>query len=88
MAELKANLSSEYSYQTGLLEEILLAKPQKWLEMRKETKSDVSCDRQWDMTEEGQNELKIKFNLKRIEKLISALNSRLRVAEQEAKSQW
>lgn len=88
MAELKADLSSEYAYQTGLLEAILLSKPRKWLDLRKTTKSDTACDREWDMTEDGQGEIKIKFSLKRIEKLISAINSRLRVAENEAKTQW
>lgn len=88
MAELKAELSSQYSYKTGLLEDILLKKPEIWLRIREDHKSDKATDRYWEGTQMGLREMKIKLDLKRIEKMISALSSRLRVAEREANTQW
>jgi len=58
------------------------------MEIRKDCKSDKSADRQWDATEMGITEMSCRLRLKRIEKVISALSSLIRVAEGAAKNQF
>lgn len=86
MAEYRVQLSGYYSQTSSALEVILFEKPGKWMDMRKENKSDSSTDKAWDATEEGKREMVYRFQLKRIEKMMSSLNSALRVAENEAKN--
>lgn len=88
LAEIRAELSSYYSYISGVLEEILATKAVRWLEMRKEEKSDKATDKQWDATEEGIKEMKCRLRLKRTEKMIGGVKSLLEVAEGQARNQY
>ena len=87
-AEDRAKLSGEYSFWTGILEDILTRKPKVWNEMRAKHKSDKACDKEFEATEDGINESVIRLKLKRIEKMMQALGGLLRVAEGEAKNQF
>lgn len=86
MADMRIYLAGEYSYLSGQLERILFSKPEKWMTLREGTKSDTSAERAWDATEDGKQEMSIRLTLKRIEKMLSAANSALRIAEQEARN--
>jgi hypothetical protein len=85
LAEYKAQLSAEYSFFSGLLEGVLARKPAIWNEMRKNHNSDKATDREYEATSDGIDEVGLRLKLKRIEKMISAISSLLRVAEGEAK---
>ena len=85
-AEDKAKLSGEYSFWTGILEDILTKKPATWNGMRGNHKSDKACDKEWEATEDGINETVVRLKLKRLEKMIQALGGLLRIAEGEAKN--
>jgi len=82
-AEQKAKLAGEFSFLMGLLEEILTNKPKWWNENREKHKSDNQCEKSWEQTEEGINEMGLKLRTKRIAVLISALNTLIKLAEMD-----
>lgn len=86
MSEYRVYLAGHYSFIASALEEILLVKPGQWLLMREDQKSDTSTDKHWEATPEGLREMQCKLRLKKIEKMISSLNSGLRVAENEVRN--
>jgi len=83
-------LSGEYAFWAGQLEEILKRKPQVWLSIRKqeEVKSDSRADKEYEKTEDGQNEIILKFRLKTMTKLMSAIRTRLEIVREEARNQF
>lgn len=82
--ECKAKLSGEYSFFSGIVEDVLSRKPKTWNAMRSNHKSDKACDKEWEATDDGINEVVLTKRLKRISVLISALNSLLKLAEGQA----
>ncbi len=88
LANKRAILAGEYSFACGLLEEILKMKPALWNEMREKHKSDKATDREWEATEYGINETGLKLKLRRIEKMMNALSSLIRIAEGESKNSY
>lgn len=87
-ADLRVELSAKYSRECGKLEDILKVKPKIWLEMREKCKSDSSCNKLWEATELGTDEMVTRLRLKRVEKLIGALTGYLKVKEGEARNQY
>ncbi len=87
-ADKRVQLSVEYSRLSEQLEEILTTKPSKWMEIRKEVKSDKAADRAYDATPDGINEMKYRMEMKRKEKELSALSSLLNVYNQEANGKF
>lgn len=87
-AQYRSQLSGEYSYLVGLLDEMKTMKPLVWLEMRKEHKSDSATNKAYEATEDGIKEVQIKNKLKRCEKLMQGLNSIIKIAEAEAFNQY
>lgn len=85
-AEKKEKLAGEYSRLSERLESIRKQKPKLWMDMRAELKSDKAADRAWEASEMGLEELSIVMEMKRNEKETSALNSLIRVAENEARN--
>lgn len=61
-------------------------KASKWLEIRATVKSDTLADRTWDATEDGLAEMRLKMELKYVERLISSIKVRLRSKENEARN--
>jgi hypothetical protein len=61
-------------------------KPAKWLAIRGSKNSDAAAEREWEATELGQRETQLRWELKRIDKLSSAIASKLRVMEIEARN--
>jgi hypothetical protein len=79
-------LAGEYAWICGQLEEILMKKPVWWNAERDKVKSDTACEKRWQQTEDGINEMGLRLRMKGIEKCMSALKSLLRVAEGEMKN--
>jgi len=88
LADFKVYLAALYSFKAGQLEDILTRKPKVWLSLREGVNSDKAADRQWDASDDGIAEMKLRLDLKRIEKINSALTSRIRIAEGEARNQY
>ena len=84
--EIRMFLSGEYSFIAGKLEEILKLKSDMWVLIRENVKTDKGADIAWQRTDEGKNEMTFRSQLKRIEKILSALRTFLSVAEQEARN--
>lgn len=85
MAEARIRLASEYSRMSEEMATILALKPSIWLALRANTKSDTSAERAWENTEQGIKEAQLKLRLRANDKMQSALSSRIRIAELEAK---
>ena len=85
-----AILAGEYSWICGQLEMILQRKPAIWNTMREsgKYKSDNATERAWEATTDGINEQGLKLRAKGIEKMLSALKSLIRIAENEAKNNY
>ena len=70
----------------GQLQAIQIKKPHTWLKLRDNYNSDKATDRAYERTEDGINEIGLDWEIKRIGKLIQAINSLLQVAEGQAKN--
>jgi|SRR6185437_6394426 len=88
LSEHRLWLSAHYSYLAQKMEEVLIHKPTKWMDIRKHAQSDKQADMEWEQTEEGQIEFKCKWQMKATDKLLSGINSRLRTMENEARNQY
>jgi hypothetical protein len=86
LAEYRLYLAALYSLRAADMQKILAVKPGKWLDIRGEKNSDKATDREWQATPEGQRETHLKWELRRIDKLTSAIATKLRVMEGEARS--
>jgi len=84
LAEINTELSAWYSKFADELENILVFKADKWMELREKTNSDKSTDRTWDSLEEGKKEIRLRSQLKYIEKVVSSIKLQLRIKTQEA----
>ena len=85
-AELRAKLAGEYSFWMGQIAEIETKKPAMWNVRRKDFKSDTACDKWWEATDDGINEVGMKITVKRLEKMMQGLNGLLKIAEGESKN--
>jgi len=83
----KVKLSGEFYRLSELLNIILTRKPVLWLTKRNDFTSDTQCERWWQATQDGIDEMLLRSRMKSVEKLLSALSSRLRLLEQEARNQ-
>ena len=87
-AEYRARLAGELSFILGQLEDILVKKPAQWNAARKDFKSDTACEKWWEATEMGINEMGLRLREKRCEKLMTGLNGLIRIAESESKNNF
>lgn len=101
LAKFGTILAGYYSYYGQMLKRIQLVKPSKWLEIqdyvpeeddllekRDKSLSDKKTERTWEATKDGQKEIALEWELKRIEKMLSAINKRLYVDSVAAKNQY
>lgn len=90
LATWRLQLSGEYAFIAQRLAEVQMAKPDIWLAIRERDgiTSDAQADREWERTEQGKNERAYKTQLKYLEKIMSALRTRINVAEGEAYNQF
>jgi hypothetical protein len=88
LADFRVYLAALYPLRAAEIQDILAVKPSMWLDMRGKKNSDKATDREWQATEKGQRETQLKWELRRIEKLSSAIVTKLRVMEGEARNQY
>lgn len=88
LAEFRVQLAGLYAHASGLIEVILMRKPAIWNEMRKGHKSDKSADREYEATQDGLDEVRLRLVMKRIEKMISSCKTAIDVATGEARNQF
>ena len=81
-----AQLSGEYAFICGQLEDILSKKPAVWNELRKDVKSDTAAERVWENTPKGIDETGLRLRLKAMDKMSSALKSLINLASGELRN--
>lgn len=86
-------LADDLMKKTGLFENqseemmrILTGKPFKWSALRDTVSSDKQADREWEKTTDGNREIALKYEMRSLEKQISALKIGLRLKDQEARN--
>lgn len=88
LVEKRLWLSGEYAYLSGQLTEILMDKPAIWNELRRGVGSDTAAERVWQATENGLRETKLRLQLKSIEKLMTAIKTKIEIDLGEARNQF
>lgn len=90
LSHMKVYLSAEYALLAQQLSDILSRKPDAWMELRdaEGCTSDKQADRAWDRTPDGREETRIRLKMKGIEKMISAISTRIEVANQELRGNY
>ena len=86
LGELRTILGAKYAHAMNKHEEIIMAKPKIWNEMRQDHKSDTACERAWSATELGQSEIHWKYQIKKIEKMMSALKMQWDIVNTEIRN--
>lgn len=86
MAEARTILSGEMSFLTGKLMGVLSEKPFYFIKHRQSYSSDTACERAWEATEQGLEELRLKMTIKSYERMMSALKTSLEIHSMEARS--
>ena len=86
LGELRIILGALYSQEMNKLEKIRAIKPSVWNEMRKDHKSDKATDREWEGSELGIAELHHSFQIKKMEKLMSALKMQWDIVNTELRN--
>lgn len=86
LSEIMVELSAIYAYVGQKLEDILVFKADRWLEIRKreDIKSDKNAERIWEATPEGKDEIRFRSQLKYLEKVIGSIKFRLKIKEGES----
>ena len=87
VVDFRVYLAALFSMKTDELQAIYSRRPEWWNNNRPKFKSDKATDRAWEATSIGVREMQLEMLLKRIDKLSSALASKLRVLEMEARNQ-
>jgi hypothetical protein len=86
LADFRVYLAALYSLRAAEMQDILSRKPSAWLALREHKTSDKSADREWHATKDGSRETQLKWELRRVERLSSAIATKLRIMEQEARN--
>lgn len=88
LADKRLQLSGFYARASDQIIEILNRKPDIWVELRKGTKSDTSAERQYELTEDGKKLTALRWEIKKIDKLSSAIKQKLEVLSGEARNMF
>jgi len=85
LARWRRRLAAEYAFYTEQMKAVMIKKQEKWTEIRQrdDIKSDTQADMRWAQTPEGRAEIEYKWELKKLEKLISALNQEAEMISRE-----
>lgn len=81
-------LAAQNSLLSGEMQRILAIKAPAWNAMREKKNSDKATDRQWQATELGQRETWLKWELKRIAGIASAINTKINLANEESRNRY
>lgn len=87
-AEYKAVLSGYFAYLSEQQGNLAKAFAAEWPTLRENSKSVAEADRAWSTSDDGVEERRVKLRKESVEKLISAINSMLFVAEGEARNHY
>ena len=86
IAEDRVTMAEEYSRYSGQFADFIRKQAKFFVENRGNHKSDTSCQRSFELTEDGVQMTIVKLKLKALEKQMSASNTMLRLLENEAKN--
>jgi len=86
LSEDRLKLSEEYSRYSGEFVKCVKLQAEFFRDHRGEYKSDNATQKAFELTEDGIRMITLKMKLKAIEKQMSALNTHLRLLENEAKN--
>ena len=87
LADFRVFLAALYSWRANEIQKILALKLFIWLNIREKKNSDKAADREWQTTQKGAREMQLTWELRPIDKLSSAIASKLRVMDAEARNQ-
>ncbi len=76
-------LVSWYARDSELMSGIEKRRGAAWQRLRKESKTDKETEMKYDESEDGQNRIELRYEMKAVEKMISSLRDRLRRMEME-----
>lgn len=88
LAEKRVELAAEYARDSERLGILRAGKAIKWLLARKNAKTDKEATMILEASQEGQEEIKLLFKTKGLEKEISSISALLRVLDGEARGQF
>jgi len=75
----------KYSEEMAKLE---ISRAEEWIDLRKESKTNTETEMLYDATTNGKRRIELKYQLKALEKLISALKARLQRLNNESYNQY
>lgn len=82
-AEEKVRMAANYSFKAEEMKHLQLHRAKNWVAVRAKCKSDKQADQAWNQTESGLREIELSWEMKALDKMISAASSYLRNAENE-----
>lgn len=86
LGELRVILGAKYSQAMNHLEAILMEKPIHWNKLRLAEKSDKATDRRWEASDLGLKETHWRMQIKKIEKMMSALKMQWDIVNTELRN--
>ena len=87
MAELRSILSGKYTRSRDIWDD-LESQRFIFINAKEEEMSEAARDREWNGTNEGKEWRKWKSQMRKIDRMLNALSSQIRVAEGEAHNLW
>ena len=88
LSQLLVVIASEYGALSEELKDILKTKAIDWINLRKDVKSDTQAERLWGLQTFGIREMELRLDMKSMEKMMSAIRTRLHVMGVEAMNQY
>lgn len=91
LAQLHNVCAAMYSFYSDALKVIKMRKPAAWLNIKESAEKDISdkkADQLYAMTEDGQNEIDLSYNLKALEKMMSSIKHSTAINTTEARNQY
>ena len=88
MADIAVQLTGYYARLAEEFKDIEVFRADGWLKLRETTKSDTMAEKLWLNTEQGRKWNDLRIKQKYIEKTISSIKLRLRVAENESRGSY
>ena len=84
LAEIAVELSGYYATLSEQFSDIEIFRAERWLDIRKDVKSDTMAEKTWLASKDGQEWTKLRIQLKFIEKIIGVIKLRLKIKADEA----
>ncbi len=88
LSDIHSWMAGEYGFISARMAEIGMRKPIEWSKIREGKTSDKQADLEWDKTEDGQAEIKYRFYLKALEKMLSSVKLRIGILNEEARNSY